>query len=538
MDVTTGCGVPLRALFVGIDETTTQTIADRLELGGYRLTVERIGTRARLRRALRAGRWDIAFAGLSNPKCNAFVALAIIEDSGQAIPLVVIGGNADREEVSCAIRAGARDFVRTDRMEWIVPNVQRELRAAHEHATQQSALAARDAHIRELTERLQHRQKMHLLGSLVGGIAHDFNNMLSVVMSYARAALEDSAPAEPLREDLSEIVKAADSAAELSRRLLGFAKPQPASQVVVDVNAVVAGMENMLRRVIGEQIELVIALAPDLPRVRVGHGQVEQILMNLVVNARDAMPMGGRLQIATSATAPGGGTGDGAPAREKVTLMVSDTGVGMDAATRARIFEPFFTTKPEGKGTGLGLSTVLEIVRQNGGAVILESQSGRGTTFRIELDADIAGAPRSVEVIGGRTGPAPSKAELRVLVVEDDAPLLRCIERTLSRQGIEVLATSSAEEALFLIDGSAEELDLLICDVVLPGISGPALVERIAAKNCNIPVLYMSGYPDELLVGRGFIKPMDAIYRKPLHPAALARQIREMIDRKPFFRPS
>jgi two-component system cell cycle sensor histidine kinase/response regulator CckA len=382
---------------------------------------------------------------------------------------------------------------------------------------------------RELEEQLRQAQKMEAVGRLAGGVAHDFNNLLTVINGYSDITIGRLPAEDPLRSQVEEVRKAGERAAGLTRQLLAFSRKQVLRPEVIDLNEVVSEMEKMLRRLIGEDIVLRAALGPGLGSVKADPGQVEQVLMNLAVNARDAMPCGGRLTIGTEnvyldeayaahhvSVAPG----------RYVMLAVSDTGVGMDEETRARIFEPFFTTKEKGKGTGLGLSTVYGIVKQSGGNIWVYSEAGRGTTFKIYLprvDADAREHRPAAESAEGLTGTET------ILLAEDDEPVRDMTRIILSDYGYRVLAAENGAAAIAIFESTEETIDLLLTDVVMPGVSGRELADRLTRLRPETKVLYMSGYTDDAIVHHGVLEEGVNFLQKPFTPDALARRVREVL---------
>jgi len=380
-----------------------------------------------------------------------------------------------------------------------------------------------------LEAQLVQSQKLETVGRLAGGVAHDFNNLLSVILSYSGFALEQLGPDSPIRGELEEIEGAGRRAASLTRQLLAFSRKQVLQPVALQLNQGLGEMEKMLRRLVGEDVELRFDLAPGLGVVTADPGQVEQVVMNLAVNSRDAMPGGGRLTIATANVELGPADLAGQPALRPgpyVQLVVSDTGSGMDEATRAHLFEPFFTTKAAGKGSGLGLSTVYGIVRQSGGCMLVESAPGAGTTFRIYL-------PRQPEA-QPEVRPAPAAARTggaeTVLVVEDDPVVLAVARRILESGGYRVLTAAGGAAGLELCERHPGEIQLVLTDVVMPQMGGRAFAETLRKARPGIKVVFMSGYTDEALVNQGVTGEGLAFIVKPFTQALLLRRVRQVLD--------
>jgi PAS domain S-box-containing protein len=384
--------------------------------------------------------------------------------------------------------------------------------------------------VRQAEEQLFHAQKMEAVGRLAGGIAHDFNNLLVVIQGYARLIAEDLAASHPAQEALEEILAAAHSAAGLTGQLLAFSRRQIMQPQILDLNRMLHRGQSMVRRVIGEDITLVVHLTEPLSHVSADPGQIEQVVMNLVVNARDAMPEGGRLTIETADVELDDGyvaQHPGATAGRHVMIAVSDNGVGMDPETQRRLFEPFFTTKAAGQGTGLGLATVYGIVKQSQGSIWVYSEPGRGTTFKIYLPA-----------VGGSACPlAPPQVLMAalqgtetVLLVEDQPEVRRLIEKTLGRQGYQVLAAGDSDHATTLARKHEGPIHLLLTDVVLPGTSGRDIAQKVLAERPDVRVLYMSGYTDDAIVQHGVLEPGLAFIQKPFTGDALLRKIRDVLS--------
>ena len=393
------------------------------------------------------------------------------------------------------------------------------------------AVFADISELKRLESQLIQSQKMEALGRLAGGVAHDFNNLLTAIIGYSEFLLQELNPYDPRRGDVEEIKKAANRAAALTRQLLAFSRKQMLQPQVLNLNTTVSNLEKMLRRLIGEDIELVTVLDPHLGRVKADPGQIEQVIMNLAVNTRDAMPQGGKLTIETRDVLL-----DEDYARQYadvqpgsyVMLTMSDTGTGMDEETLSHLFEPFFTTKDVGQGTGLGLATVHGIVKQSGGHITVYSEPGLGTTFKIYLpQTEEASTTTSLPL----TRPAALQGQETILLVEDADMVRDLARRTLTFRGYTVLEAHDGEEALRLSTQHEGPIHLLVTDVVMPGgISGRQLAERLMATRPEMRVLYMSGYADDAIVRHGLLEPGMAFLQKPFAPDILALKVREVLD--------
>ncbi|MBI3662327.1 MAG: response regulator [Acidobacteria bacterium] len=382
---------------------------------------------------------------------------------------------------------------------------------------------------RALQEQLRQAQKMEAIGRLAGGIAHDFNNLLSVIIGYSESLVEGLGQRESLRDKAEEIKKAADSAASLTRQLLAFSRQQVLAPKVLDLGLVVRDTESMLRRLIGEDVDLLTVAEPDLGQVKADPGQMEQVILNLAINARDSMPEGGKLTIETRNAELGENYLARRPLMRPgsyVLLAISDNGMGMDAATQARIFEPFFTTKEQGKGTGLGLATVYGIVKQSGGHIWVYSEPGQGTTFKIYLPR----VERSLETAAAGRAPAgPVTGTETILLVEDAVPLRQLACQYLEGIGYTVLSAADGAEAVRIAEKHPGPIDLLLTDVILPGLSGRKVAEHLTAMRKGIKVLYMSGYTNNAIIHHGILDAGVAFLQKPFRLADLAVKIYELL---------
>jgi PAS domain S-box-containing protein len=381
---------------------------------------------------------------------------------------------------------------------------------------------------KQLEEQLRQSQKMEAIGRLAGGVAHDFNNLLTIISGYGRMVLDDLGPRHKLRPRVEEVLNAADRAAILTSQLLAFSRRQVVQPKILALNHVISNLEKMLRRVIGEYIELRTILSPSLDQVKADAGQLEQVIMNLSVNARDAMPEGGTLTIETSNVTWRKSTDPvESPARPYVCLSVRDSGVGMDLTTRSHLFEPFFTTKDRGKGTGLGLSTVYGIVKQHGGEIRVDSQPGLGTMFEIYLP--VAEETATVELVPQDAAVAAKGTET-VLLVEDEIGVRQLARAILKHHGYRVLEAADAREAIRLAQQARGPIHVLLTDVIMPLMSGRELVEQIKALRKDIRVIYMSGYTDDVLAYRGDLGADINFLQKPFAPEALAKKVRDALE--------
>jgi PAS domain S-box-containing protein len=384
---------------------------------------------------------------------------------------------------------------------------------------------------RVLEAQVRQASKLEAIGGLAAGIAHDLNNLLSIILGYSELLAADLKDGDPLRADLGEIKGAGLRAVDLTRQLLAFSRQQVLEPKIVDLSQIIRGLERMLGRLIGEDVELVAICAPAPAKIVVDPGQMEQVIMNLVVNARDAMPNGGKLTVATSGIVfddAYAASHAGVEAGPHVLLTVSDTGSGMAPATLARMFEPFFTTKEVGKGTGLGLATVFGIVNQSGGTIAVDSQLGAGTTFKICFPAcDEIAIPLTSSAPSDRR---PVRGSETILIVEDDAGVRSLACTILRKYGYDVLEAQSGGDAFLLCEQHAATIHLLLTDMVMPRMSGRQLAERLHSLRPAMKVLCMSGYADDKVMHPGTVDATFAFIQKPITPETLARKVRDVLD--------
>jgi two-component system cell cycle sensor histidine kinase/response regulator CckA len=445
---------------------------------------------------------------------------------------VVHGGHADRErELSTGLAdvlAGrATHFVQ----DYGTPAAPRRITVSSTGSGAlllQHDLAPAHASAVEVERGVQSR-KMETVGRLVSGVAHDFANLLTLIAGYSDLVLNRVSDKDPLRGELEEIRKAANRGARLTSQLLGFTRNQAAQPKVIDLNGMISDMQRMLRPLIGEYVELQTIFAPNLGKVLADPGQTEQVIMNLILNARDAMPKGGRIRIETSngEISPAESLESGIPAGPAVRLSVSDTGHGIDSADLEHIFEPFFTTKEKGKGTGLGLSTVYSIVKGCGGHIWVRSAPGSGATFTVVF-------PRTRQAVeGGEAATQPQVAASgseTVLLVEDEDGVRKLLSHILRRRGYTVLEAANGDEAVRIFAVRGDDVHLVLTDMVMPGMSGRETAECIRQLRPEVKVMYMSGYTGDVLVRTGALGPGMPVLQKPLRPDVLVAKVREMLD--------
>lgn len=445
-------------------------------------------------------------------------------DGGCTAPIILLTGQGDREVDVEAMKAGAADYLVKGQIDHIL--LERSIR----HSIERKALEREHA---ALEEQLLQAQKLESIGQLAGGIAHDFNNLMTPIIGYAQMGLTTLPEEYRERVYLEEILKAADRATNLIQQLLAFSRRQVVELQVIDLNSLLVNIDNMLQRLIGEDVELVILPSENLGAVKVDPTQIEQVVVNLAVNARDAMPEGGTLIVETSNIEFGEEELKNHPdmaAGPYVMFAVSDTGHGMSEEVKAHLFEPFYTTKEKGKGTGLGLSTCYGIIAQNKGYIWVYSEIGSGTTFKIYLPSlDVI--PQGTERPSGTKSNELPRGSETVLLVEDEEQVRELAARVLRQQGYTVLQASNGVEALSIASRHADgEIDLLLTDVVMPLIGGRELSIKLRDIHPNVRVIYTSGYTDEAVIRHGMLKPGTDFVQKPYSLAGLTQKIRSVLD--------
>ena len=518
---------PLRVLILEDNEDDALLLLRALRGGGYDPIHVRADTAEGMTRALDQGTFAIIISDYSMSGFTALQALDILKRRRLDVPFIIVSGTIGEETAVSAMRSGAHDYLIKGNLTRLPAALARELRDAEERRQRRAAEEA----LRKSEEQLRQSQKVEAIGRLAGGIAHDFNNLLTIITGYGDLLIGRLAAGAPMRREIEEINKAARRAATLTRQLLAFSRRQILEPKVLDLNSIVRETEKMLIRLIGEDVDLRIITAPGLGRVKADPGQLEQVIMNLAVNSRDAMPQGGMLTIETSDVdldEAYAGTHVSVRPGHYVRMAVSDTGSGMDRDTMGQIFEPFFTTKGPGKGTGLGLSTVYGIVKQSGGNVWVYSEPGRGTAFKVYLP----GVEQAAELpVRDQQAPKALRGWETILVAEDEVVLRELVGRILQANGYTVLAAADGAQAIEICGRHEGPIHLMVSDVVMPQMGGREAAERLAAVRPDMKVLYMSGYTSDAIVRHGILNPGTNFLQKPFTPDSLARKVREVLDR-------
>jgi len=509
----------LRIVFVEDSPEDVELEERELRKSGLKFKSLRVETKDDLIRALAEFKPHVIISDYSLPHMDGLSALRIAREQAPGIPFIFVSGTIGEERAVNSLKEGATDYVLKDKLGRLVHAVSRAIKESEQQADRV-----------RLESQFRQAQKMEAIGRLAGGIAHDFNNLLTAILGYSEVALGGLDEDHPQRSSIQEVLNAGQRASALTRQLLAFSRKQVLSPKVLNLNQSVTDIEKMLRRIIGEDIQFIITLDPQLGNVKADPGQVEQVIMNVALNARDAMPEGGQLTIETRNADldeafvkqySGGRPGP------HVLLMISDTGRGMDAETQSHIFEPFFTTKEQGKGTGLGLSTVYGIVRQSEGIIAVRSEPGHGAAFEIYLPR--VAEPRETRRRTAAEVPA-SKGSETILVVEDADAVRELILGMLRGKGYNVLVASDGDEALETAEKFEGAIHLLVTDVVMPRVSGPELAQRLLKARPDMGVLFMSGYTDKGIIFGGLVEPDTAFLQKPFTTGELARKVRGVLD--------
>ncbi|MEK6803339.1 MAG: response regulator [Nitrospirota bacterium] len=517
---------PLRIIHLESNSADAELISTTLNDADILCQLKRAQTREEFLAALRQEGFSLILADTAVPGFDGADALSLTRALHPDMPFLFVSSAQGEECAIDMMQRGATDYISKQRLGRLVPSIKRTLRELDERLERRRAEDA----LRVSEKQFRQAQKMEAVGRLAGGLAHDFNNLLTVIMGHSQVLLGELPSGNPIRAKIEEMQKAGERAASLIRQLMAFSRKQPLEPKILPLNSVVGNVESMLRRLIGEDIQLVIRPDPFNGHVKADPGQLEQVLMNLVVNARDAMPNGGLLAIETSQTElartpmhhlhP-------LPLGQYVKLTVTDTGCGMNADVLAHLFEPFFTTKEEHKGTGLGLSTVFGIVTTCGGGIDVWSQVGHGTTFdlyfpRVNPQASAADATAPQ----GR----PRQGSETILLVEDDSGVRNLVRHELVKTGYQVIEAKNGVEACLTATQQSYHVDLLLTDVVMPGMNGRELAQHLSVIKPNLRVLFMSGYLDDISVNSGMDPHRTTFLQKPFAPDLLLRTVRALLD--------
>jgi two-component system, cell cycle sensor histidine kinase and response regulator CckA len=517
---------PLFLLHLEDDPVDAELITTTLIEGGIPCQSQLVDTRQAFVSALKEGKMDLILADYSIPGFDGMTALTLARQHRPDVPFLFVSATIGEELAIDAMHQGATDYVLKQRLGRLVPSVQRALRELDDRAERKRAEEA----LRQSEKQFRQSQKMEAVGRLAGGIAHDFNNLLTIIMGYSQVLLTELGPQHPLRGKIEETLKAGGKAASLIRQLLTFSSKQSTDPKILSLNTAVTSLENMLRRLIGEDVQFVIKLDPKNGRLRADQTQLEQVLVNLVVNARDAMPKGGTITIETAQVeltrSPVYHIAPLQPG-SYVRLAVSDTGCGMDLKTQSHIFEPFFTTKGEEKGTGLGLSTVYGIVTQCGGAIDVTSRLSHGTRFDLyfpSVESDILTTTPTQP--SGR----PQRGTETILLAEDEPSVRTLVRDELRKLGYKVVEAKNGVEACLLATQQAGSFQLLLTDVVMPGMGGRELAQHLSVINPELRTLFMSGYTDDVGIMAGQEEGATSFLQKPFTPEVLAGAVRNLLD--------
>jgi two-component system cell cycle sensor histidine kinase/response regulator CckA len=517
---------PLRLLHLEDNPVDAELITATLMEGNIPCQSQLVDTRQAFVAALKEGRIDLILADYSIPGFDGMTALILARQHCPDVPFLFVSATIGEELAIDAMHQGATDYVLKQRLGRLVPSVQRALRELDDRAERKRAEEA----LRQSEKQFRQSQKMEAVGRLAGGIAHDFNNLLTIIMGYSQVLLTELGPQHPLRGKIEETLKAGERAATLIRQLLTFSRKQSLDPKILSLNTAVTSLESLLRRLIGEDIQFVSKLDPTNGRLRADQAQLEQVLVNLVVNARDAMPKGGTLTIETAQvelTRSPVYHLTSLPPGPYVRLAVSDTGCGMDRMTQSHIFEPFFTTKGEGKGSGLGLSTVFGIVTQSGGAIDVTSRVGHGTRFDLyfpSVESDLL-TTAPTQPLG-----QPQRGTETILLVEDEPSVRTLVRDELRKLGYRVVEAKNGVEACLLATQQAASLQLLLTDVVMPGMGGRELAQHLTVIKPDLRTLFISGYMDDVGIMAGQEEGTSSFLQKPFTPEVLGRAVRNLLD--------
>jgi signal transduction histidine kinase len=519
-------GKVLRTLIADDSENDVVLLLHALRKAGYEPVYERVCTAPAMQTALQKQVWDIVISDYEMPGFGGFEALQLVKDSGHDLPFILVSAVVSEETAVSAMKAGAHDFIMKRRLARLAPAIDRELREAETRVARKAAEEA----LRQSEEQLRQAQKIEAVGRLAAGVAHDFNNILTTITGHSELLLRQLEANDPRRKNAEQIEKAAYMAAELTRQLLTFSRKQAVEPRVLSLGSVVQNVEKMLRRLIGEDIEFRTLLDQDAGHIKADPGQIEQVIMNLAVNARDAMPDGGKLTVRIANTTLGKNRPrqcHGLNAGDYVLITITDTGTGMSNEVKAHLFEPFFTTKPPGKGTGLGLATCFGIVKQNKGHISVHSELGKGTTFEIYFPQ----VQEALESSRVRTPPTEVTSGSETVLFVEDEPMVRELAVTALRMnGYTVFEAANGEEGLRLARQHDGRIDLVLTDVVMPVMGGKEMADALRVSHPDLKIIFSSGYGEDALGHHQVLRPGMAFLQKPYLTSTLARKVREVLD--------
>jgi signal transduction histidine kinase len=512
-------GTPIRVLIVEDSEDDAALLLLLLRQAGYEVESERVDSPDGLAQALN-NKWDLVISDHSMPNFSGSEALKMVREQNVEMPFIFVSGTIGEDVATEAMRVGARDYVMKTNLKRLVPAVQRELQEAEDRRERKRL----EQHVHQL-------QRFEAIGRLAGGVAHDFNNIVGAILGWAELGCDEAQPQTRLHDRFQKIREQSLRAGKLTSQLLAFGRKQLLQPRKVNLNVLVQDEMNLLRRVIGENIEILVHADAELRVTMADPTQVEQVIMNLCLNAGDAMAKGGQLLIETKNVEIGdeycSHHAYGQPGGY-VLLSVSDTGIGMDAATVEHIFEPFFTTKELGKGTGLGLATVYGIVKQHGGFIYVYSEVGKGTTFRVYLKAQTGDHEQRETTQGER----PLRGTETILLAEDHDGLRDTAQEMLQGLGYRVLVASDGRKAVELFKSNLGQIDLIVMDVVMPSLNGPEAYSEMCVLRPGVPAIFTTGYTPEAAALISLVEKGAAILQKPYGLASLSQMIRGALEPK------
>ena len=511
--------VPLRALIVEDSEDDCTLLVRILRQGGFDVQHKRVDSAATLLQSIESETWDIVLSDYSMPGFSGTSALALVREKGLDTPFVFVSGTIGEETAVNAMREGAQDYIMKGNVKRLLPAIHRELQEAQIRRQHKNA-----------EQRMRQLEKFEAIGRLAGGIAHDFNNVIGAIMGWAELGESEVPEGSRAAKFFHQIRNHSERAAGLTRQLLAYARRQILEPRNIDLNQLIGESKGLLEKLVGAHIDMRLALAPAVSPIRADPSQIEQVFMNLCVNARDAMPKGGTLRIETANAEL-----DEEYCRQHVyarpgsyvQLSVSDTGVGMDAETKERIFEPFFTTKEVGKGTGLGLATALGVVNQHGGSIRVESELGKGTTFFVYMpivkgEAELPNQPSNAPLARGTE---------TILVADDHDGIRDTTRELLEKLGYRVILARDGVEAVEQFEANSNEIALVLLDVIMPRLTGPDAYAQISQKKPAVPVIFTSGHTEHTSWLGALLSQGAFLLQKPYGPKVLAHKIRELLDR-------